>query len=73
MQRVRNQRIEIGKLDKEIGKLNRSINASSYQLLPLHTLPLYQRPELIAVRSNLANYGTFGLSSERWADIRFTE
>jgi len=29
----------------------------------VHTLPLYQRPELIATRRDLANYGAFGLSS----------
>ena len=34
-QRVRDQRIEIEELDKAIGQLNRSINASSYQLLLL--------------------------------------
>jgi len=39
----------------------------------VHTLPLYQRPELIAVRSDLANYGAFGLSSERWENIGFSE
>ena len=25
-----------------------------------HTIPLYQRPELIAARSDLANYGALG-------------
>ncbi|MFK7860788.1 MAG: ABC transporter family substrate-binding protein [Granulosicoccus sp.] len=39
----------------------------------VHTLPLYQRPELIATRSDLANYGAFGLSSRRWESIGFTK
>lgn len=39
----------------------------------VHTLPLYQRPELIATTSNLANYGAFGLSSVRWENVGFTE
>jgi len=30
----------------------------------VHTLPLYQRPELIAVRSTLANIGAFGMSRQ---------
>ena len=38
----------------------------------VHTLPLYQRPELIATRRNLANYGAFGLSSVRWENVGFT-
>ncbi len=37
----------------------------------VHTLPLYQRPELIATRADLANYGAFGLSSTRWENIGF--
>jgi peptide/nickel transport system substrate-binding protein len=39
----------------------------------VHTLPLYQRPELIAVRRDLANYGAFGLSSVQWENIGFIE
>ena len=34
-------------------------------------VPLYQRPELIATKSKLANYGAFGLSSPNWANIGF--
>lgn len=37
----------------------------------VHTLPLYQRPELIATKANLANYGAFGLSSRNWQDVGF--
>jgi len=39
----------------------------------VHTLPLYQRPELIATRSDLANYGAFGLSSVHWEHVGFTQ
>ncbi len=39
----------------------------------VHTLPLYQRPELIAADSNLANYGAFGLSSIHWEHVGFIE
>lgn len=38
----------------------------------VHTLPLYQRPELIATRSDLANYGAFGMSTIHWKDVGFT-
>ena len=39
----------------------------------VHTLPLYQRPELIATRRDLANYGAFGMSSVQWENVGFTE
>lgn len=35
------------------------------------TLPLYQRPELIAVKSNLANYGAYGLSNPQWENVGY--
>jgi peptide/nickel transport system substrate-binding protein len=37
----------------------------------VHTLPLYQRPELIAVKSNLANYGAFGLTNVLWENVGY--
>jgi peptide/nickel transport system substrate-binding protein len=39
----------------------------------MHTLPLYQRPDLIAVKSKLANYGAFGLSdrSQHWENVGY--
>jgi peptide/nickel transport system substrate-binding protein len=39
----------------------------------VHTLPLYQRPELYAVNSNIANYGAFGFASRSniWPDVGF--
>ena len=39
----------------------------------VHTLPLYRRPELVATRATLANYGAKGLSSLRWEHIGFRE
>ena len=36
-------------------------------------LPLYQRPELVGTKANLANYGAFGLSSADWVNIGFTK
>ncbi|MDN5762918.1 MAG: ABC transporter family substrate-binding protein, partial [Microlunatus sp.] len=36
------------------------------------TLPLYQRPELIAVKTNLANYGAFGLAGwPQWENVGY--
>lgn len=37
----------------------------------VHTLPLYQRPELVATNNKLANYGAFGLGSADWVNVGF--
>ena len=39
----------------------------------VHTLTLYQRPELVAVKTKIANYGAFGLSHNafKWEDVGF--
>ena len=37
----------------------------------VHTLPLYQRPELVATTAKLANYGAFGLGSANWTNVGF--
>ncbi|HYH52002.1 MAG TPA: ABC transporter family substrate-binding protein [Acidimicrobiia bacterium] len=39
----------------------------------VHSLTLYQRPELIAVRGGLANFGAFGFASTRYEDIGFAK
>jgi peptide/nickel transport system substrate-binding protein len=39
----------------------------------VHSLTLYQRPDIIAAKDTLANYGAFGFASERYQDIGFTE
>ena len=39
----------------------------------VHSLTLYQRPEIIATKSNLANFGAFGFATPpRYEDIGFT-
>ncbi len=35
------------------------------------SIPLFQRPEVVAVRSNLANAGAFGFATPRYQDIGF--
>ncbi|KUJ66443.1 hypothetical protein ACZ90_36900 [Streptomyces albus subsp. albus] len=35
------------------------------------SIPLFQRPELVAVRKNLANIGAFGFATPRYQDIGF--
>ncbi len=37
-----------------------------------HSLPLYQRPQIVPVRSTLANWGAFGLADPVWMDVGFT-
>jgi peptide/nickel transport system substrate-binding protein len=39
----------------------------------MHTLPLYQRPDLVAVKSKIANYGAFGLSNTtfHWENVGY--
>jgi peptide/nickel transport system substrate-binding protein len=39
----------------------------------VHSLPLYQRPDVVAATDTLANYGALGFASARYQDIGFTE
>jgi peptide/nickel transport system substrate-binding protein len=39
----------------------------------VHSLTLYQRPDIWATVDNLANFGAFGFASTRYQDIGFTE
>jgi len=39
----------------------------------VHSLPLYQRPDIAATRSKLANFGAFGFASTVYEDIGFTK
>jgi glutathione transport system substrate-binding protein len=39
----------------------------------VHSLTLYQRPEIVATKKNLANYGAFGFASTVYEDIGFTK
>jgi peptide/nickel transport system substrate-binding protein len=38
-----------------------------------HSLLLYQRPDVVAVRSNVANFGAFGFADKIYTDIGFTK
>ncbi|WP_051116290.1 ABC transporter family substrate-binding protein [Amycolatopsis nigrescens] len=37
-----------------------------------HSIPLYQRPDAIGVRSNVANFGAFGFATPDWTKVGFT-
>jgi peptide/nickel transport system substrate-binding protein len=39
----------------------------------VHSLPLYQRPDVVAATQRLANYGALGFASVRYQDIGFTK
>jgi peptide/nickel transport system substrate-binding protein len=39
----------------------------------VHSLPLYQRPDVVAAKDTLANYGALGFASVRYQDIGFTQ
>ena len=39
----------------------------------VHSLPLYQRPDIAATKSPLANFGAFGFASVVYEDIGFTK
>ena len=39
----------------------------------VHSLTLYQRPDIKAAKDTLANYGALGFASVRYQDIGFTE
>lgn len=49
--------------------------ASAILWTNVHTLPLYQRPELIATKAKLANYGAFGLSDNAfpWENVGYQQ
>jgi peptide/nickel transport system substrate-binding protein len=37
----------------------------------MHSLPLYQRPQIVPVRPGLVNWGAFGLRDPVWTDVGF--
>ena len=39
----------------------------------VHSLTLYQRPEIVAAKANLANYGALGFAKAHYEDIGFTK
>ncbi|RJQ80245.1 ABC transporter family substrate-binding protein [Pseudonocardiaceae bacterium YIM PH 21723] len=49
------------------------LNQADHELFELgHSLPLFQKVQFIAVRSNLANFGAFGFGETDYAAIGFT-
>ncbi|WP_240506551.1 ABC transporter family substrate-binding protein [Thermoactinospora rubra] len=38
----------------------------------VHTIPLYQRPQIEACKKTLANFGSFGYKFKNWTEIGFT-
>lgn len=64
----------VKKIDVENDRATRAKLANEANKLiweEVMTLPLYQRPELIAAKSKLANYGAVGLSSLRYENIGY--
>jgi len=66
-------------LDRAAGELNvakarRYANEADRMIwAEVHSLTLYQRPEIVPVRRALANWGAFGLYSPVWTDVGFRE
>jgi peptide/nickel transport system substrate-binding protein len=52
-------------------KLGNEIDARIWQ--EVHSLTLYQRPQIVASRSNLASFGAFGFASTDSTAIGFTK
>jgi peptide/nickel transport system substrate-binding protein len=50
-------------------QLANEIDARIWQ--EVHSLTLFQRPDIVAVNTNLANFGAFGMASKNYADIGF--
>ncbi len=69
---------EVDKLIKEINvetdhakRIDLANQADKLLWENVNTLPLYQRPELIATKKKLANYGAVGLSSLVWENVGY--
>ncbi|MET8336117.1 ABC transporter family substrate-binding protein [Streptosporangium canum] len=39
----------------------------------VHTIPMYQRPDIYAAKKNLVNYGSFGYADKDWTSVGFTK
>jgi glutathione transport system substrate-binding protein len=50
-------------------RLANEIDARIWQ--EVHSLTLFQRPDIVAANTNLANFGAFGMASKAYADIGF--
>lgn len=64
-------------LDRAIGRLDpaaarRDANLADRMIwAEVHSLPLYQRPQIVPVRRSVANWGAFGLDDPVWTDVGF--
>ncbi|MGJ3507967.1 ABC transporter family substrate-binding protein [Enemella sp. A6] len=56
--------------DKRV-ELGRKADALLWEAAP--AVPLYQLPESVATKRNLANYGAFGLGTPVWPEVGFTD
>jgi peptide/nickel transport system substrate-binding protein len=64
------------KLESETDPANRidlANQAAEKIWTSVHTLPLYQLPDLVAVKKNLANFGSMGFGSVKWEDVGYTK
>ncbi len=52
-------------------RLANEIDAKIWQ--EVHSLTLFQRPDIVAATTNLANFGAFGFASRAYEDIGFTQ
>ena len=59
---------EIGREMDHEARIEKANEADRMIWESVHTLPLYQRPELVATVDNLANFGAFGFSTNRPED-----
>ncbi|GAA4231155.1 peptide/nickel transport system substrate-binding protein [Streptosporangium album] len=39
----------------------------------VHTIPMYQRPDIYATKKTLANYGAFGFADKNWTAVGYTK
>jgi len=66
----------IAQIDKETDPQKRIDETNQVNKLlweDVSTLPLYQRPELVAAKAKLANFGAFGLSNNwfLWQNVGY--
>ena len=76
-------RIGSAQIDRLMSRAQEQLNLSRARALinqadrlvweEVHSLPLYQRPQITAVKANLANMGSFGFKSTIYQDIGFVE
>ncbi|WP_158510713.1 ABC transporter family substrate-binding protein [Kutzneria albida] len=65
-----NDLLDQASAELDLGKRQQLMNQADKLLWELgHSLPLYQRPSIVATRSTLANMGNAGLASFQYADM----